>query len=66
MSRYKVTPAEKEILSLWAEGYTASWIARLRNTSIRTVERQIGQLNRTFNVHDRASLVAKARKAGVL
>lgn len=63
---YKVTPAEKEVLILLAEGFTARHIAELRCTSVRTVERQIGVLNRTFDVHDRATLLAKAKEAGVL
>lgn len=65
-SFYKVTPAEHEVLHLWADGYTTSYIAHLRSVSERTVERQIGSLNREFGTNNRADLVTKAKEAGLL
>lgn len=63
---YKVTPAELEVLHLWADGYTTHYIACLRGVSLRTVERQIGSLNREFGTNNRGDLVAKAREAGII
>jgi len=61
-----LTPREREILKLVAEGRTNRQIAELLCLSVKTVETHRGNLMAKLEVHDRAQLVKYAFKAGLI
>ncbi len=60
-----LTPRQREVLQLIAEGRTTREIARLLNISVKTVETHRAQLMERLDIHDVAGLVRYAIRAGV-
>ncbi len=61
-----LTPREREILKLVAEGRTNKQIADLLCLSVKTVESHRGNLMGKLEVHDRTELVKYAMRAGLI
>jgi len=57
-----LTPREREVLQLIAEGHTNVAIAHKMNVSVKTVEKHRASLMTKLNVHDVAGLVREAIK----
>jgi DNA-binding NarL/FixJ family response regulator len=62
----QLTPREREVVQLVAEGYTNNGIARLLNISIKTVERHRANLMAKLDVHDVAGLTRIAVEHGLI
>lgn len=62
----QLTPREREVVQLIAEGYTNNGIARLLNISIKTVERHRANLMAKLDVHDVAGLTRVAIELGLI
>ncbi len=62
----QLTPRQREILQLIAEGHTTKDMARRLNLSIRTVETHRADLMERLKVHDIAGLVRLAVRAGLV
>jgi NarL family two-component system response regulator LiaR len=62
----QLTPREREVLQLIAEGHTNNAIAQMLNISIKTVEKHRASLMATLGVHDVASLTRLAIKYGLI
>jgi DNA-binding NarL/FixJ family response regulator len=62
----QLTPREREVVQLIAEGYTNNGIARLLNISIKTVERHRANLMTKLDVHDVAGLTRVAIEHGLI
>jgi DNA-binding NarL/FixJ family response regulator len=62
----KLTPRQREILTLIAEGLSTREIGRRLNISIKTVESHRAQLMERLDIHDVAGLVRYAIKAGLV
>jgi DNA-binding NarL/FixJ family response regulator len=62
----QLTPREREVMQLIAEGHTNSGIARLLNISIKTVERHRANLMAKLDVHDVAGLTRVAIEHGLI
>jgi DNA-binding NarL/FixJ family response regulator len=58
----ELTPRQREVLTLIAEGYSTKNIARALGISVKTVETHRAQLMDRLNIHDVASLVRYAIK----
>ncbi|MBI4420916.1 MAG: response regulator transcription factor [Gemmatimonadetes bacterium] len=61
----RLTPRQREILQLIAEGYSTKDIAARLNLSAKTVETHRAQLMSRLDIHDIAGLVRYAIRAGV-
>lgn len=61
-----LTPRQKEILQLVAEGKTTKEIARALHISVKTVETHRGQLMDRLEIHDIAGLVRYAIRIGLI
>jgi DNA-binding NarL/FixJ family response regulator len=61
-----LTPRQREILQLLAEGHTAQDIAQTLNISVKTVETHRAQLMERLDIHDLAGLVRYAIRAGLV
>jgi RNA polymerase sigma factor (sigma-70 family) len=61
-----LTPRQREVLILIAEGHTTKEIARMLNISVKTVESHRGQLMDRLDIHDIAGLVRYAIKFGLV
>lgn len=61
-----LTPREREVLKLIAEGYTNRQIASLLCLSIKTVETHRTNLMAKLGIHDRTELVKYAISAGLI
>ena len=61
-----LTPRQREILQLAAEGYSSKKIAQQLGLSRRTVEAHRAQLMERLDLHDVASLVRFAVKLGLV
>ena len=61
-----LTPREREVLKLIAEGYTSRDIATLLHRSRKTVEAHRGNLMKKLRVHDRVELVRYAIRKGLI
>ncbi len=61
-----LSPREREVLQLLAEGHTNKEIAHVLSISVKTVETHRGALMRKLDIHDVASLVRYAIRRGVL
>lgn len=63
---HELTPREKEILRLVAQGMTNAEIARDLYISVKTVQAHRANLMQKLGIHDRVDLVKYALKAGLL
>ena len=61
-----LTPRQREILQLVAEGHTSKDIAHRLNVSVKTVEGHRAQLMERLGVHDIAGLVRFAVRVGLI
>jgi DNA-binding NarL/FixJ family response regulator len=61
-----LTPRQREILTLIAEGHSTKDIGRRLNISAKTVESHRAQLMERLDIHDVASLVRYAIKKGLV
>ena len=62
----RLTPRQREILQLIAEGNTTKRIAQILNISVKTVETHRSQLMEQLNIHDVAGLVRYAIRLGLV
>jgi DNA-binding NarL/FixJ family response regulator len=62
----RLTPRQREILQLIAEGYTTKEIAHMLNISAKTVETHRMQLMDQLDIHDVAGLVRYAIRKGLV
>jgi two-component system response regulator NreC len=62
---HRVTPKEKEVLSLLAEGYKSAEVANKLSVSVSTVRTHELHLRRKFDVHNRVALVRKGCQLGL-
>jgi len=62
----RLTPRQREVLQLIAEGHTNREIAALLGISIKTVETHRTQLMETVDIHDVAGLVRFALRVGLI
>jgi DNA-binding NarL/FixJ family response regulator len=61
-----LTPRQREILQLIAEGHSTKEIARILHVSVKTVETHRTQLMERLDIHGIAGLVRYAIRAGML
>jgi DNA-binding CsgD family transcriptional regulator len=61
-----LTPRQREILQLIAEGKTSKEIAGILRIGIKTVETHRAQLMERLNIHDIAGLVRHAIRLGLV
>jgi DNA-binding NarL/FixJ family response regulator len=61
-----LTPREREVLHLVAEGHTSAEIADLLSISPRTVDTHRANLMRKLDLHSQASLIRYALRRGIL
>lgn len=62
----RLTPRQREVLQLVAEGHTTRQIAHLLGLSVKTIETHRAQLMERLDIHDIASLVRFAVQAGIV
>ena len=62
----ELTPRQREVLTLIAEGYSTKDIAGTLGISVKTVETHRAQLMERLGIHDVASLVRYAIRAGIV
>ena len=62
----ELTPRQREVLTLIAEGYSTKDIARTLGISVKTVETHRAQLMERLGIHDVASLVRYAIRTGIV
>jgi DNA-binding NarL/FixJ family response regulator len=62
----RLTPRQREVLQLVAEGNTTQEIARIMNLSVKTVETHRTQLMERLDIHDIAGLVRYAVREGLV
>jgi DNA-binding NarL/FixJ family response regulator len=62
----RLSPREREVLQLIAEGHTNNAIAQLMNVAVKTVEKHRASIMSKLNVHDVAGLVRFALKHGLI
>ncbi len=62
----RLTPRQREVLQLVAEGHTTQEIARIMGLSVKTVETHRTQLMERLNIHDIAGLVRYAVREGLV
>jgi len=61
-----LTPRQREVLQLIAEGQSTKDIARRLDLSVKTVETHRSQLMKQLDIHDVAGLVRYAMRAGLV
>lgn len=61
-----LTPRQREVLQLVAEGHTSKEIARRLDISVRTAETHRTQLMEALDIHDVAGLVRYALRKGLI
>jgi DNA-binding NarL/FixJ family response regulator len=61
-----LTPRQREILQLVAEGKSTKEVAQLLDLSVKTVEAHRGQIMERLEIHDLASLVRYAIRVGLV
>lgn len=61
-----LTPRQREILQLIAEGKSSKEIARLLDTSVKTIESHRASLMERLDIHDLAGLVRYAIRHGLI
>lgn len=62
----KITPRQREVLQLVAEGHSTKEIARRLGISIKTIETYRSQLMDTLDIHDIAGLTRYAIRKGLV
>ena len=62
----ELTPRQRELLQLIAEGHTKQEIAQLLNISLKTVETHRDQMMGRLGIHDVAGLVRYAIRTGIV
>jgi DNA-binding NarL/FixJ family response regulator len=62
----RLTPRQREVLQLLAEGSSSRKMARTLNVSIKTIETHRAQLMSRLGIHDVAGLVRFAIRAGLV
>jgi DNA-binding NarL/FixJ family response regulator len=62
----RLTPRQREVLQLVAEGHTTKDIARRLGISARTAETYRGELMKALDIHDIASLTRYAIRTGLV
>lgn len=62
----RLTPRQREVLQLIAEGHATQEIARMLNISVKTVETHRAQLMKRLDIHDIAGLVRYAIRVGLV
>lgn len=62
----RLTPRQREVLQLIAEGHTTKAIAQILKISVKTVETHRAQLMERLDIHDVAGLVRYAIRIGLL
>jgi DNA-binding NarL/FixJ family response regulator len=62
----RLSPRQREILQLIAEGHTTKRIAQILKISVKTVETHRSQLMDQLDIHDVAGLVRCAIRAGLI
>jgi DNA-binding NarL/FixJ family response regulator len=62
----RLTPRQREVLRLIAEGYSAKAIAFTLDISVKTVETHRAELMNRLNLHDIASLIRYAIETGLV
>lgn len=62
----RLTPRQREVLQLIAEGRTTKQIAQLLNIGVKTVETHRMRLMEQLNIHDVAGLVRYAVRLGIV
>lgn len=62
----RLTPRQREILQLVAEGHTTKEIAHALGLSVKTIEMHRAQLMEALDIHDIAGLVRYAIRMGVV
>lgn len=61
-----LTPRQREVLQLVAEGKSTKEVAQLLNLSVKTVEAHRGQIMERLAIHDLAGLVRYAIRTGLV
>ncbi len=61
-----VTPREREVLDLLAEGLANRAVAERLGISTRTAQKHVENLFKKFNVHERSELIGLAARSGLL
>ena len=61
-----VTPREREVLDLLAEGLPNRAVAERLGISTRTAQKHVENLFKKFNVHERGALIELAGRSGLL
>ncbi|HSK90600.1 MAG TPA: response regulator transcription factor [Euzebyales bacterium] len=61
-----VTPREREVLDLLAEGLANRAVAERLGISTRTAQKHVENLFKKFNVHERGELIGMADRSGLL
>ena len=61
-----LTPRQREILQLVAEGKSTKEVAQLLDVSAKTVETHRGQIMERLGIHDLAGLVRYAIRTGLV
>ena len=60
MGQEELTPREREVVKLIAEGYTNQQIADLLHRSVKTIESHRANILRKLDIHDSIELVKYA------
>ena len=63
---HELTPRQREILQLIAEGNASKDVAEKLNLSVKTVETHRAQIMTRLNIHDTAGLVRYAIRSGIV
>lgn len=66
LSKTNLTSKEREILQLIAEGYSSREIAKLINTSAKTVDTHRNNLMKKLEIHRKSELIKYAIKHGII
>jgi DNA-binding NarL/FixJ family response regulator len=62
----RLTPRQREVLQLVAEGHTTKEIARKLEIGVKTAEAYRGDLMKALDIHDVASLTRYAIRVGLV
>jgi DNA-binding NarL/FixJ family response regulator len=62
----RLTPRQREVLQLVAEGHTTKEIAKKLDISVKTAEAYRGELMKALDIHDVASLTRYAIRTGLV
>ncbi len=62
----QLTPRQREVLQLVAEGLSSKEVARRLNVAVKTVESHRSQLMKQLDIHEVAGLVRYAVRAGLI